>query len=135
VVGKLVGEGQAAIDRSFDGRLQRRREMETGSIALMTGWYTQCNSRPKGVCTENPAIYFERTFVDGGGLISYGPDLVDQYQRAASYVDRILRGEKSADLPVQSPTKFQLVINSKTAKALDLEVPMHLQQIADEVIE
>ena len=82
-----------------------------------------------------PAIYFDRTFVGGGGLISYGPDYIDQYQRAASYVDRILKGEKPADLPVQSPTKFQLVINSKTAKALGLEVPMHLQQIADEVIE
>jgi len=82
-----------------------------------------------------PAIYFERTFVDGGGLISYGPDLADQYQRAAGYVDRILKGEKPADLPVQSPTKFQLVINIKTAKTLGLDVPAHLQQIADEVIE
>jgi putative ABC transport system substrate-binding protein len=68
-------------------------------------------------------------------LISYGPDLADQYQRAANYVDRILKGEKSADLPVQSPTKFQLVVNIKTAKALGLDVPAHLQQIADEVIE
>jgi putative ABC transport system substrate-binding protein len=82
-----------------------------------------------------PAIYFDRTFVGGGGLISYGPDLVDQYQRAAGYVDRILKGEKPADLPVQSPTKFQLVINIKTAKALGLDVPVHLQQTADEVIE
>jgi putative ABC transport system substrate-binding protein len=82
-----------------------------------------------------PAIYFERYFVAAGGLISYGPDLTDQYQRAASYVDRILKGEKPADLPVQSPTKFQLVINIKAAKALGLEVPVHLEQIADEVIE
>ena len=82
-----------------------------------------------------PAIYFERTFAEAGGLMSYGPDLVDQYQRAASYVDRILKGEKAADLPVQVPTKFQLVINLKTAKALGLAVPLHLQQIADEVIE
>jgi ABC-type uncharacterized transport system substrate-binding protein len=82
-----------------------------------------------------PAIYFEPTFVQGGGLMSYGPDLVDQHQRAASYVDRILKGEKPADLPVQSPTKFQFVINIKTAKALGLDVPLHLQQIADEVIE
>jgi putative ABC transport system substrate-binding protein len=82
-----------------------------------------------------PAIYFDRVFAADGGLMSYGPDLVDQYQRAASYVDRILKGEKPADLPVQSPTKFQFVVNIKTAKALGLEVPLHLQQIADEVIE
>jgi len=82
-----------------------------------------------------PAIYFDRVFVAGGGLMSYGPDLLDQYQRAASYVDRILKGEKPADLPVQSPTRFQFVINIKAAKALGLDVPLHLQQIADEVIE
>jgi putative ABC transport system substrate-binding protein len=82
-----------------------------------------------------PAIYFDRVFAASGGLMSYGPDLLDQYQRAASYVDRILKGEKSADLPVQSPTKFQFVLNIKTAKALGLDVPLHLQQIADEVIE
>ena len=82
-----------------------------------------------------PTIYFDRVFAAEGGLMSYGPDLVDQYQRAASYVDRILKGEKPADLPVQSPTKFQFVLNIKTAKALGLDVPLHLQQIADEVIE
>ena len=82
-----------------------------------------------------PAIYFDRTFAVGGGLISYGPDYADQYQRAAGYVDRILKGEKPADLPVQAPTKFQLVINLKTAKALGIDVPAHLQQLADEVIE
>jgi len=82
-----------------------------------------------------PAIYFDRAFAVSGGLISYGPDYVDQYQRAAGYVDRILKGEKPADLPVQVSTKFQLVINLKTAKALGLDVPVHLQQLADEVIE
>ena len=74
-------------------------------------------------------------FAVGGGLISYGPDYADQYQRAAGYVDRILKGEKPADLPVQAPTKFQLAINLKAAKALGLDVPAHLQQLADEVIE
>ena len=70
-----------------------------------------------------PAVYYRRLFVADGGLISYGPDLIDQYRRAAGYVDRILKGEKPADLPVQAPTKYELAINLKTAKALGLDVP------------
>jgi putative ABC transport system substrate-binding protein len=82
-----------------------------------------------------PAAYAFPFFVKGGGLFSYGPNPIDQFQRAAGYVDRILRGATPAELPVQSPTKFELVINLKTAKALGLDVPDKLQQLADEVIE
>jgi ABC-type uncharacterized transport system substrate-binding protein len=82
-----------------------------------------------------PAIYWSRSFTEMGGLISYGPNIPDEYRRAASYVDRVLKGAKPSELPVQAPTKFEMVINLKTAKALGLDVPLQLQQLADEVIE
>src|SRR5262245_11527902 len=82
-----------------------------------------------------PAVYFNNVFVKAGGLISFGVDFVDQYRRAAGYVDRILKGERPADLPIQMPLKCQMVINLKTAKALGIAIPQTLLASADEVIE
>ena len=82
-----------------------------------------------------PAVYPRRIFTEVGGLLSYGIDQLDNFRLAATYADRILKGEKPADLPVQAPSKYELVINLKTAKALGLDVPVQLQQRADEVIE
>jgi putative ABC transport system substrate-binding protein len=94
-----------------------------GEITLLTARY------------RLPTVYPFRSFAENGGLLSYGVDLTDNFRRAATYANRILKGEKPSELPVQAPVKFELVINLKAAKALGLDVPLHLQQLADEVIE
>jgi ABC-type uncharacterized transport system substrate-binding protein len=108
-----------------------------GLIVTPSGWASVHRELIVRLAAQHklPAVYYGRYFVAGGGLVSYGPDLVDQYRRAAAYVDRLLKGEKAADLPVQAPTKYELVINLKTAKALGLDVPASVLARADEVIE
>jgi putative tryptophan/tyrosine transport system substrate-binding protein len=119
--------GLAAAARSANG----------GLIVLAGGWAVRHRDLIISRAGEHklPAVYYDRYFVTAGGLISYGPDLVDQYRQAAGYIDRILKGEKPADLPVQTPTKYQIVLNLKAAKALDLDVPATVLARADEVIE
>jgi putative tryptophan/tyrosine transport system substrate-binding protein len=113
------------------------REEGGGLIVVPTALNALHRHRIFSVAAQNrlPAIYAFRFYATDGGLISYGIDTVDLFRRGASYIDRILKGEKAADLPVQAPTKYELVINLKTAKALGLDVPVQLQQLADEVIE
>jgi putative ABC transport system substrate-binding protein len=109
-----------------------------GGVVVMPDAFTLAHRELIVALTDRhrlPTIYPFRAFVDTGGLLSYGIDQVDIYRQAASYVDRILKGEKPAELPVQAPTKFELIVNLKTAKALGLDVPWILQQRADEVIE
>ena len=122
-----VGGGVAAIARGANG----------GLIVPAGGWAVRHRDLIIARAGQHklPAVYYDRYFVTAGGLISYGPDLVDQYRQAAGYIDRILKGEKPADLPVQTPTKYQIVLNLKAAKALGLDVPATLLARADEVIE
>ena len=110
---------------------------DTALIATRTGAAVRYNDLIVSLAARLrlPAIYPLRSFVVSGGLISYGPDVVDQYRLAASYVDRILKGEKPADLPVQAPTRYELAVNLKTAKSLGLTIPPSVLARADEVIE
>jgi putative tryptophan/tyrosine transport system substrate-binding protein len=130
----LVLSDAADIERAITGF---GRE-PNGGLIVTTGTLLQVHrDRIIALAARHqlPAVYPFRVYVGAGGLISYGPDLVDQFRRAAGYVDRILKGEKPADLPVQAPTKYELAVNLKTAKALGIEVPPSLLARADEVIE
>jgi putative ABC transport system substrate-binding protein len=122
------------IERSIDAFA---RESNGGLIVTPGAWTAAHRELIVTLAARHklPAVYGARFFVTDGGMISYGPNYVDQFRRAAGYVDRILKGEKPADLPVQAPTKYELVINLKTAKALGLDVPPTLLARADEVIE
>jgi len=113
------------------------REPNTGLVAMPEAFLNAHRAEITSLAARHrlPAIYPYRFFAELGGLLSYGTDLSDNFRRAATYADRIMRGEKPGELPVQAPVKFELVINLKTAKALGLDVPLHLQQRADEVIE
>ena len=124
----------ADIDRAFGGLASA-----PNGGAIVTGSFTAVAQRDPIIALAARhkvlTIYYDRVFAAAGGLISYGPDLTDQFRRAASYVDRVLKGEKPADLPVQAPTKLELIVNLKTAKALGFAVPPTLLARADEVIE
>ncbi len=117
--------------------VQFARQQNGGLIVTPSGASIKNRDRIIALAAQHrlPAVYSYRYWASGGGLIAYGPDVIDQYRRAADYIDRIFKGDKPADLPVQAPTKFNLAINLKTAKALGLDVPQTLLARADEVIE
>jgi putative ABC transport system substrate-binding protein len=130
----VEARGPADFDRAFSDMTRARAGALTG---LTSNMFVSERRRLVDLAAKNrlPAVYSVREFVDAGGLMAYGPNLVDLYRRAATYVDRILKGAKPGDLPVEQPTKFELVINLKTAKALGLTIPQSLLLRADEVIQ
>ncbi len=130
----VEARGPADFDRAFSEMTRARADALT---VLSSNMLLTERTRLVDLAAKNrlPAVYTSREFVDAGGLMSYGPNFADMFRRAASYVDKILKGAKPADLPVEQPTKFELVINLKTAKALGLTIPQSLLQRADQVIE
>jgi putative ABC transport system substrate-binding protein len=122
----------------LEGVIEQIARESASALLVLPDLFTATNRQSIIALTARyrlPAIYPFRYFVASGGLMSYGTEVLDTYRQAASYVDRILKGEKPSDLPVQQPTKFEFVINLKTANALDLDVPPTLLARADEVIE
>ena len=130
----VEARGPADFDRAFSDMTRAR----AGALTVLPStMFIIERRRLVDLAAKNrlPAVYPLREYVDAGGLMSYGPNLADLFRRAATYVDKILKGAKPADLPVEQPTKFELVINLKTAKALGLTIPQSLLQRADQVIE
>ena len=130
----VEARGPEDFDRAFSEMTRAR----AGAVTVQaTPVFDSARQRLVDLAAKNrlPAVYSYRPYVDAGGLMSYGPDLVDLFRRAATYVDKILKGAKPADLPVEQPTKFELVINLKTAKALGLTIPPSLLARAHQVIE
>ena len=130
----VEARGPEDLDRAFS-EITRARP---GALTVLpSSMFISERRRLADLAAKNrlPAVYFVREFVDAGGLMAYGPNLPDLSRRAATYVDKILKGAKPGDLPVEQPTKFELVINLKTAKALGLTIPPSLLQRADEVIQ
>ena len=133
---------KASTERDIDTAFATLISLRVGGLAIVNDVFIITREEQLAALADRaaaknhlPAIYPYRYFAADGGLMSYGPDTIDQYRRAAGYVDRILKGEKPADLPVQAPTRYQLVINLKTAKALGLEIQPTVLARADEVIE